>query len=150
MVVQYKNISSSGIFPLVADSAPGIFAINVAGQGAILNQNGTVNGVANPAQKDSIVVIYATSEGNTNPLGTTGLRIPADGSVLKRPQLPLSVTIGGRTAEVLYAGSAPGLISGALQINVRVPLDAPSSGAVPVVLTVGSSSSQGLATVALQ
>jgi uncharacterized protein (TIGR03437 family) len=150
LVVQYKNTPSSSISLRVADSAPGIFVLNVAGQGAILNQNGTVNGVANPAQKDSIVVIYATGEGSTNPPGTTGLRIPADGSVLKRPLLPLSVTIGGRTAEVLYAGSAPGLISGALQINVRVPLDAPSSGAVPVVLTVGSSSSQGLATVALQ
>jgi uncharacterized protein (TIGR03437 family) len=150
LVVQYKNTPSSSISLRVADSAPGIFVLNVAGQGAILNQNGTVNGVANAAQKDSIVVIYATGEGSTNPLGTTGLRIPPDGSVLKRPLLPVTVTIGGRTAEVLYAGSAPGLISGALQINARVPLDAPSGGAVPVVLTIGPSSSQGLATVALQ
>jgi uncharacterized protein (TIGR03437 family) len=36
------------------------------------------------------------------------------------PLQPVSVTIAGIPAEVLFAGSAPGLI-GVMQINARVP-----------------------------
>jgi uncharacterized protein (TIGR03437 family) len=36
--------------------------------------------------------------------------------------------IGGAAAEVLYAGSAPGLVAGAMQINVRI-----FEEAVPVI-----------------
>ena len=52
-------------------------------------------------------------------------------------------------AEVQYAGSAPGAVSGALQVNVVVPDDAPSGSAVPVVLTVGGIDSPA-ATMAIQ
>jgi uncharacterized protein (TIGR03437 family) len=38
-----------------------------------------------------------------------------------KPMVPVSVRIGGVGADVLYAGAAPGLVSGVLQINVRVP-----------------------------
>jgi uncharacterized protein (TIGR03437 family) len=44
----------------------------------------------------------------------------------------VSVEIGGRTADVLYAGAAPGLVSGVTQINVRVP-PATAPGAAIVV-----------------
>jgi uncharacterized protein (TIGR03437 family) len=53
-------------------------------------------------------------------------------------------------ADVQYVGSAPGLISGAFQINLLVPDAATSGGAVPVVITVGTNSSQGRATIAIQ
>jgi uncharacterized protein (TIGR03437 family) len=38
---------------------------------------------------------------------------------------------------VTYAGSAPGLV-GILQVNARVPGSFVSSGAVPLILTVGT------------
>jgi uncharacterized protein (TIGR03437 family) len=41
------------------------------------------------------------------------------------------------TAQVAWAGSAPGLV-GLLQVNVRVPGGYVPSGAVPVELTVGT------------
>ena len=59
------------------------------------------------------------------------------GNTLARPVLHASVTIGGKEAEVEYAGAAPQLISGVLQVNVRIPDDAPRGDDVPVVLTVG-------------
>ncbi len=37
------------------------------------------------------------------------------------PVMTVMVKIGGVDAEVLYAGAAPGLISGLLQVNVRIP-----------------------------
>ena len=48
----------------------------------------------------------------------------------------VAVTIGGQSAKVVYAGEAPGLISGVLQVNAVVPANVPS-GPQPVTLTVG-------------
>jgi uncharacterized protein (TIGR03437 family) len=62
----------------------------------------------------SIVVIYATGTGRTNPPGTDRL-IPT--TVLPKPLLPVAVQVGGAAAQVLCAGGAPGLISGVLQVN---------------------------------
>jgi uncharacterized protein (TIGR03437 family) len=53
------------------------------------------------------------------------------------------VTIGGQPAEVLYAGAAPGLVSGVMQLNVRVPPNAATGGAVPVVIQVGNANNAG-------
>jgi uncharacterized protein (TIGR03437 family) len=54
------------------------------------------------------------------------------------PVLPVTVSIGGEQAEVLYAGDAPGLASGVLQVNVKVPANLTSGTEVPVGLNVGS------------
>ncbi len=68
------------------------------------------------------------------------------GGVLSKDPLPritlnTIVTVNGQTAEVLYAGIAPGLVEGANQINVRIPA-AISTGSLSVVLSIGSSSSK--------
>ena len=62
----------------------------------------------------------------------------------------LAALIGGKQAEVVYAGSAPGFVEGAMQVNVRVPEGISSGSAVPVILIVGSSSSQANVTLAVQ
>ena len=49
-----------------------------------------------------------------------------------RPLLPVGVRIGGRVADVTYAGAAPGLVAGMLQVNARVPADTPRGTNVPV------------------
>jgi uncharacterized protein (TIGR03437 family) len=57
--------------------------------------------------------------------------------------LRATVTIGDRSAEILYAGAAPGLV-GVSQINARVPADVPlDAPQVPagVVVTVGGAAS---------
>jgi trimeric autotransporter adhesin len=72
------------------------------------------------------------------------------GNILARlVTTPVSVEIGGMQAEVLFAGAAPELVNGVMQINVRIPEGAPS-GNVPVVVTVGSVSSQAGVTVAVR
>ena len=69
VVVEYAGIASPPVTMSVTPSAPGIFTANGSGtgQGAILNEDGTVNSAANPARKGSVVVIFATGEGQTNP-----------------------------------------------------------------------------------
>lgn len=137
--VQYLNQSAPPLdVPMsTSQTNPGIFVVN--GQGAILNQDETVNSPANPAKLGSIVSIYATG---TGPLSTP----LADGAVTPIPppydvlQLGVQVTFDSVAGEVLWAGSAPGLIAGVTQINVQLPADLPeyaagaSLAAVPVVL----------------
>jgi uncharacterized protein (TIGR03437 family) len=150
MVVSYRRSQSAAITLSVVEAAPAIFVLDPSGQGAIVNEEGSVNGSGSPAQKGKVVVIYATGEGSTTPVGTDGRLIPADVTQLKHPVLPVTVTIGGRPAAVQYAGSAPGLVSGAMQINVVVPEDAPSGSAVPVNIAVGSFESQATVLMAIE
>jgi uncharacterized protein (TIGR03437 family) len=135
--VEYQGIRSAPLQFAVKDAAPGIFTLDQSGrnQGAILNQDGTVNGPNFPAAKGSVVSIYATGEGQTTPVGINGKII---GSDLRKPLLPVTVTINGIVINPQYAGSAPTLVSGALQVNVQIPANAPS-GALPVQIQIGNS-----------
>jgi uncharacterized protein (TIGR03437 family) len=127
---------------------PSLFTLNGSGrgQGAILNQDGTVNGPGNPASRGSVVVLYANGLGQT--------RIPLeDGRVtsgpLSPPEAPIRVRIGGREAVVEYAGPAPGLVAGAFQVNARVPPDISPSSETPVVIRAGQFGSPNVVTLAV-
>jgi uncharacterized protein (TIGR03437 family) len=128
----------------VAPAVPGIFTADRSGtgQGAILNEDGSPNGPANPAAAGSIVSVFATGEGQTVPPGVDGSIVLPPG--LRRPVLPVTLLIGGFDAEVLYAGSAPGHVSGLFQVNARVPLSVLPGSSVPLVLTVGRTSQPGV------
>ncbi len=131
----------------MAAALPGLFTANASGSGpgAIRNQDLSVNSASNPAPRGSIVV-YATGEGATDPVGVDG-QVAA--TAFPKPTLPVTVRIGGMPAEVLYAGAAPSLVAGVLQVNVRVPEGVPD-GAAEVRLIVGSAESPAGVTVAVQ
>lgn len=135
----------------VADSDPAIFSLaGGSGQGAILNQDGAVNGASNPAAAGSVIVIYATGEGMLTPAATTGSVTSSTGPTFPAPVLPVLVTIAGQQASVGYAGEAPGFASGVFQLDVTIPPGV-KSGAQPVVVTVGDSSNAAQnVTVAVQ
>ena len=137
--IEYLEVKSNPVALSVADAAPGIFTVEGGiGQAAMLNENGSFNSSSNPAAKNSIVTMFATGEGQTDPPGIDGM-LSVD--PLPKPRLPVSLRIGGLTAEVLYAGAAPGF-AGLLQVNARVPNDVAAMGDVEVLLTIGSSTSQ--------
>ena len=123
------------MLPVVA-AVPGIFTLDSSGQGpgAIRNEDNSVNTVTNPADPGSIVAIFATGEGQTNPAGVDGL--PAL-SVYPEPVLPVSIRIDGQEAEKIYAGAAPTLVAGVLQVNARVRADQEGGPAIPVQIGVG-------------
>jgi uncharacterized protein (TIGR03437 family) len=152
--VEYKGQLSSGMQFTVTDAAPGVFSVNQqgSGQGAILNQDYSVNGPLSantkPASRGSVVMIYATGEGQTSPAGVDG-KVNSS-TPYPAPLLPVSVVIGGLDAEVLYAGAAPGFVSGALQINARVPAGVSPGDAVSVQVRVGTRSAQSGITMAVQ
>jgi uncharacterized protein (TIGR03437 family) len=132
--VIYRGQKSATFTVPVTSSAPGIFMISAARQGAILNQDSTVNGATNPADVGSYIAIYSTGEGQTSPAGVDGQIASAS---YPKPVAGVSVTIGGKPAPLAYAGALPGGVAGALQVNVQVPAGVASGSAIPVVLTVG-------------
>ncbi|MCC6540446.1 MAG: endo alpha-1,4 polygalactosaminidase [Bryobacterales bacterium] len=125
----------------VAASWPGIFTANATGSGqaAMFNQDGTLNGPTRRARPGSVVTLFATGEGAVQPAGRDGAISAAP---LPAPLLPVTVTIANKPAEVLYAGAAPSLVAGVLQINVRVPAGIASTEAALIELKVGERVSQ--------
>ncbi len=146
--VKFLAQPSNVVTQNVQASAPGIFSAtgNGTGQGAILNQNNTLNTLTNPATKGSIIQIYMTGEGNTSPSGTDGA---ITGNATTVPVLPVAVMIGGQPATVVFKGEAPGIVAGVLQLNVTIPPTV-TSGANQVSVTIGSNTSQANLTVAVQ
>jgi uncharacterized protein (TIGR03437 family) len=137
-----NGVQSGTISSTVVATAPEIFSLG-NGQGAILNQDGSVNGPSNPAARGSVVSIYGTGEGQTNPPGVDGAIANESLAGLPRPVAPFSLTIGGQTAQYTYAGTAPQSFAGFFQVNAVIPANV-SSGNAPVILKVGSASSQPL------
>lgn len=148
--VVINNIPGNLVNVVVAPTAPGILSFDDGtGQGAIVNQDQTINGSSNAAARGTIVTIYATGEGQTNPPGIDG-GLASNPNALPHPVASLSVTIGGLPAtNIAYAGTAPGEVYGLLQVNVTVPAGVTPGSAVPVVLTIGGVSSQAGLTMAV-
>ncbi len=138
--IRAQGITLASLSVPVVPAAPAIFTLDASGTGpaAALNQDTSINSADNPAEKGSIVVLFATGAGQTNPPSADGQ--PA-AEPLPKPVLPVSVQIDGISAEVLYAGAAPGLIAGMTQINCRIPVDVTSGPAVSVILRVGTAES---------
>jgi uncharacterized protein (TIGR03437 family) len=146
--VEYQGTKSNAVAMDVVDAAPGIFtqAQSGSGAGSILNPNFSVNSSAKPAARGTTVAVFATGEGQTNPGGSDGL-VAVD--ALPKPLLDVTATVGGVPAMVQYAGAAPSLVAGVLQVNVTIPDGAPSGNAA-LVVKVGAKSSQPGVTVAVQ
>ncbi len=146
-------VERSGVFTgvttaTVTTTLPGLFTSNQSGTGPVasFNQDGSLNSPSRPAESGSVVTLFATGAGLMD-------RSLPNGAVtdfnLVRPQLPVYVRIGTQPAEVLYAGSAPTLVNGALQVNVRIPAGL-QSGNQPIKLIVGNNASAPGTTVAVK
>ena len=138
----------------VAAATPGLFTQNASGSGpgAILNQDNSLNGLGHPAAKGSIVQVFMTGEGQTSPQGVTGVitavTLPPP-QVTPAPLLPISVFINGQPVLYTYAGEAPGMVAGVMQLNVQIPANAPS-GALSIQVSIGGNMSQNGITVSVQ
>ena len=153
VVVEYRGVSSPPVMLAVVAAAPALFTLDSSGKGqaAMLNETGCCNSSRNPAVRGAVAVLYATGEGQTRPRGITG-RVATDArvSALPVPRLPVRVLVGGKSAEILFAGEAPYAIAGLLQVNFRVPSNAPLGEAVPLVLEVGHARSPDGVTMAIR
>jgi adhesin/invasin len=121
---------------------PGIFVS--ADRASALNSDLSVHTPATPIGAGEAVIIYITGQGSATPPVEDGTAAPSvplsiiDGSV--------RMSIGGREAQVIFQGLAPGL-AGMGQINAIVPSGL-MPGDQPVFVTInGIASNAGLITV---
>ena len=128
-----EAIEVAYVDPASAAVAPGIFTVaNGTGAAACINQDGSLNGPDNPAPAGSVAGIYLTGLGSTAPPGVDGAVTGI--TPLPQPMGSVLVYVGGQAAQVTYAGAAPYLVSGVMQVNFVVP-NAP--GNAPVFVAAG-------------
>jgi len=108
----------------VVPTLPQVFG-DLHGYATAVNQDGTLNSSTNPAAPNSIVAIWLTGGGSQSYIpddivNSTNLRQnPYPVSILTaNQQLPFPVLT---SVEVLYAGDAPTLPSGVIQVNFLLP-----------------------------
>jgi uncharacterized protein (TIGR03437 family) len=138
LTVQHGNTLSVPQSLVVAEAQPGIFTVNQqgTGQGSIVKSDEvTLAQPGTPASVGEVVVIYCTGLGAVKPAVTAGTPAPLTDTVN-----PVTVTIGGKTAQVLFSGLTPGY-AGLYQVNAVVPSGITTGDAVPVVLGVAGQTS---------
>lgn len=138
LTVSTNGVASSQVNIEVQAAAPGLF---FSGSHAIVqNSDFSLNSSGNPAKAGSTIMAYLTGAGAVS-------NQPADGagassSPLSQVSSNVTATIGGKSAEVSFAGLAPGFV-GLWQANIVVPSGL-TNGDLPLVVTVdGQSSNSG-------
>jgi len=142
IAVENQGVLASAVLN-AATAAPGIF-VSSGRQALAVNEDGSLNGTDHPAPVGSVVSLFLTGAGLTDP--------PIDDGMLPDLPLPLAlpvtVQVGGAAAEVVYAGALLGW-PGMAQVNIRVPAVA-ASNAVPVRVAIGGNSRNQGVTIAIQ
>ena len=100
----------------IAKAEPELFTVDGVFAAAI-NEDGSVNSETNPAPPGSVVSLFGTGGGPYNPPLEAGAIATND---LSHLQSTVFAWADFAEIPVVYAGSAPGLPSGAMQINVRL------------------------------
>ena len=100
----------------VDDSIVGIFQ-SADGSVAAINQDGTLNSPTNPAKAGTYVAIWTTGFSRSGGPSVTGQIATAADNWCSYCQ----ISVGTATETVAYAGTAPGLIDGLMQVNFVVP-----------------------------
>ncbi len=141
----------------VADTSPGIFTADFgAGRAIAINPDGTLAqpqgslGSSRPAVPGETLVILTTGLGETTPGGVTGANsFDSTGTFVRRDtNAQATVTIGGVSAPVVFAGLSPEFV-GVFQINATVPEGVAVGDAVPLVVEAGGRQSRSDVTIAV-
>ncbi len=106
---------------------------------AALDGNFALISGSNPARRGQVAQLFVNGLGAVDRTPGSGQVSPAD--PLARTNANPVVRIGGRTAQLLFSGLAPGIV-GLYQINVVVPGDAPTGAEVELTIEQSGVSSR--------
>jgi uncharacterized protein (TIGR03437 family) len=122
---------------VIAPAQPAVFA-NGDGSGVVFDvKPGTTAQIPvdanHPMSAGDAIVIYCAGLGPVNPPVTAGSAAPSNPPATTTNAV--TVTIGGKTAQVFFSGLVGGL-AGEYQVNAYVPKGITAGDAVPLVLSV--------------
>jgi uncharacterized protein (TIGR03437 family) len=167
VVVTVNNVTSAPEQTTIVSAAPGVFTIPPTGQAngifVFVDPTDNIAKIAAPASASASIgyptapvprgtagFFYATGLGAMTPPvsdGDGGVNPPVTHNANATP----IILVGGITAQVQFAGQAPGY-PGVAQINIVIPQGAPTGSAVPLQIQTadGSITSTAGATIAIQ
>jgi uncharacterized protein (TIGR03437 family) len=153
VVVTRNNQSSPAQSLNVGPFSPGIFAIgNIAvainPDGSIAAPAGAIPGIPTKPAKigdPGGLVILCTGLGAVTPAAVSGA---ASLDALRTATTTPTVMIGGKAAQVVFAGLSPQFV-GVNQINVAVPAGTPTGDAVSLQISLGGVTTNASVTIAV-
>jgi uncharacterized protein (TIGR03437 family) len=129
-ILAVNNGGQVAAFPFtVAMTAPGLYTSSI---------DNTTGLPVSSAAAGAVLLLFMTGDGDITPFLATGATPSSsitNTALLPKPRLPVTVTVGGVPATVLFAGIPSGL-AGVTQIDIVVPPNAPT-GPQNIVVTVG-------------
>ena len=153
VVVTRNNQPSAAQSLQVGPFSPGIFAIgNIAvainPDGSIAAPAGAIPGIATKPAKigdPGGLVILCTGLGAVDPPAVNGA---ASLDALRTATTTPTVLIGGKAAQVVFAGLSPQFV-GVNQINVAIPAGTPTGNAVSLQISLGNVTTSADITIAV-
>lgn len=135
IAVSTNGYASSQVNVTVEAAAPGLF---FQGSHAVVqNSDFSLNSSSNPAKVGGTIMAYLTGAGAVSNQPKDGAA--AGSSPLSSVTSPVSATIGGKAADVSFAGLTPDFV-GLWQVNIVVPTGL-SKGSYPLTVTVNGQTS---------
>lgn len=126
VTLQFQNTTFGPFTQQLSDFDPAIFRWNpgTSSQAAAINQDGTVNGPANPAPAGSYVSLWGTGFGPlATPCSDGGPNVDAADYLASGYSMLIDEQ---PSIAVQYSGGAPLLLCGVMQLNLQIPPDTPS------------------------
>jgi uncharacterized protein (TIGR03437 family) len=127
--VRYLGQSTDPVMIPVSPVSVALFRTSTGA--GVLNNDYSINSMANPARRGSILILYTTGAGQTDPPSADGQIWQTTGGLQQAvsAQLTNYGNAGVVTAvtPVMYAGPVPSLVSGVQQFNILIPGDLPDS-----------------------
>jgi len=145
MVVRRGNAISTPELIRISEAQPAVFSLDLTGNGQGHIYRATAEGTqilasaASPVGAGDVLVIYCAGLGAVDPPVPAGERVPD--TFLTSSVNPVSLTIGGVEAQVLFSGLTPNF-TGLYQVNAIVPPGVAAGASVPVVLSVADRASK--------
>jgi adhesin/invasin len=145
VIVQRGTVISTPETVAVLDSQPAVFTTDQSGKGQGHIYHITADGlqilagVGQAVTAGDVLTVYCSGLGEVTPPTVAGSPAPLD--TLENTTNPVTATIGGVSAKMLFAGLTPGF-TGLYQVNLIVPGGVAAGDSVPVVLSSAGQVSQ--------
>jgi chitinase len=140
VVVTSNGASSPAVQVPAHVGQPGVFTVDGVNVVAVGGANQKLVTAASPAKAGQIILLYATGLGPVTNQPRTGS--PALSTALSSCTLPITVSIAGQRAHVIFSGLTPGY-AGLYQINLSVP-PILHPGVQDLIVTAGGVSSRAV------